>query len=810
MKYNLILGAALAVAMAAPATVDAQRRNERVIINRPLQVESWTPQEGAAGSLVTLTGSGFSRNTLILVGGRRVRAEKMGARAISFRVPANSGDGRIVLRKPGVANDYVVGSFNLWAVPNVTGFGPSSGTFGTRVEIRGRDFSQGDQVMLGAQSLRIDSWHENGLVVTIPQGAVSGYFTVRSPRNAESRSRQQFRVVQPAPLINNFTPVSGAPGTRVRIMGGNFGNDIAVSYGRSSMQITSRGKGWIEVMIPANARRSQAISIRSRRGSVRSSANFALELAPALGSFSPSWATVGTHVTLNGRNFTGSDRVSLSGVNCHIVQVTGNRIIVEVPAGARSGAFAIHRGNQTIKAAANFEVAHAPLISNLNVGSGAPGTQVTLTGQNLVGTRLYLGSMEIRPSTTSATQLQFTIPSRASSGVFRVKNRAGQSNWGKPFEVWNVPQIRRVSPARGGVGSNITISGTMLEGINGVFVGRVSMPIVSRLGGRGLVVRVPPGAKSGAISLSAYGRNSATRHNFDVLRAPVLSSFSPTEGAAGTLITILGDGFDRSTRVRYGNSSLRISRWEPGRLTVEIPRNARRSEYLSVENAGGGAQSRAPFALLVAPSIRDWSPRTAKPMAELTIHGSGLALDTIVQVGSTHAKVLRTGRDGRSIVVAVPNLGSGSYDLSVQHRGMRTVARRRFVVEGWAQVSGISPVRAHIGDTVMLTGAGLNAARVYYGNIELPIVRGDRRGRRLWVRIPEGCRGKSALTIMDGQQQSSSTAFLEILIPRTKPVSKPAHPPNVIINDHRTKRKPKAAPKRKGPGPVIKDHRKKR
>ena len=704
MKHSVILATVLAVGAVAPGVADAQyRRNETVIVG--MKVDSWTPHEGAAGTLVTLSGTGFTRSTDVLIGGQKVRPTKMGARSISFRVPANAGDGRIVLRKSGVANDYVVGNFAVWSNPDVAGFGPASGTYGTRVAIRGRNFTQYDKVMLGQRPLQVESWTETSLIVTIPDGASSDYFTVRNARNSESRSRQQFRVVEPAPYITDFAPLGGQPGSVVRIRGGHYGNDVVVSYGGQATPVTATGNGWIEIKIPENARRSDYINVRSRRGNARSSANYALALPPTMGSYSPAWGTVGTQVTLSGDNFVASDRVSLGGINCRIIQLTDNRITVEVPNNARSGAFAIHRGNQVVKAASQFDVAYTPVIGGFSTMAGAPGTRVVMKGQHLDGARLYLGNTEIRPNAQTPTQWEFTVPTNAGSGQFRIAGRAGQANWGKPFEVWNFPEIRRVSPAAGPIGSSVTLSGDQLTNASQVFLGNVELPIVSRLGGNQIVVRVPPGARSGKISWTAYGKNTATNWDYDVLQAPVLSSYSPTEGAAGTVVTIVGDGFDRSTRVLYGNSPVTISRWEPGRLTVEIPRNARGSEYLSVENSGGGAKARSPFALLVAPSVRNWSPRSAKPSTELRINGTGLAMDTLVNIGGMPARVLVGSPDGRSIVVAVPGLGSGTYEVSVQNRGLRSVARGRFQVEGWAQVSTLLPEHGQIGDTIVLSGS---------------------------------------------------------------------------------------------------------
>ena len=146
MRTIVILTAALATTVAASNEADAQYRRPRQTVVVTMKVDNYGPQSGPVGTLVTLNGTGFTRKTTLLVGGRVVRPSKMGAKSISFRIPANYGDGQIVLRKPGQANDYVVGRFDVIADPIFSSFAPISGAPGTRVELRGRNFRADDQI----------------------------------------------------------------------------------------------------------------------------------------------------------------------------------------------------------------------------------------------------------------------------------------------------------------------------------------------------------------------------------------------------------------------------------------------------------------------------------------------------------------------------------------------------------------------------------------------------------------------------------------------------------------------------------------
>ena len=291
MKPAILLVSLFAFGVAAGGHAEAQPRNpdaERRRVVASAQIDSWTPQSGAVGTVVSVNGSGFTRNMVVLVGGRRVRPIKMGTRVISFKIPASYGDGQIVMRQAGVAQDYNIGKFQVWADPSVRSFSPSSGAPGTRVEIRGSNFNPDDLVMLGTQSLRIERFTGSSIIVTIPQAAVSGPFHIQNRRKASATSRKSFRVVAPAPFISSFSPSSGLPGTVVRVEGGNYGKDVRASYGRVPVPISRSGPNWIEIMFPANAKRDAAISVSSRRGNSNLTSRFVLEMTPILFRYSPS------------------------------------------------------------------------------------------------------------------------------------------------------------------------------------------------------------------------------------------------------------------------------------------------------------------------------------------------------------------------------------------------------------------------------------------------------------------------------------------------------------------------------------------
>ncbi len=788
MKRSLLLATTILFGIAGIQSADAQgrRRNERVIIS--MQVDSWGPQSGTAGTVVTLNGRGFTRKIQVLVGGRLVRPTSMGSSAISFRIPASVGNGQIVLRKPGSADDYLVGNFQATVSPQVLSFAPNSGTPGTRVQLRGRDLNGVRRITLGTTPIKINRVDPRGasLVVTIPPGASSGFFTLYDERNTAIRSRNAFTIVAPAPYVSDFSPRHGPPSSTVRISGGNYGNDVQAYYGRTAMKILRRGPNWLDVEIPVRAKRDQAIHIRSPRGGQRSKVLFVLEYPAFISAYSPGWGAVGTRVQLRGNNFMAGDRITIGGQACKILQLQGNQITIVVPHNAHTGAISIVRGEQVLTTPGTFEVVYPPRIADLSPYEGAPGTRVVVRGEGFQNSLFFLGKTPIRANWIKGNQMQFTIPQKSQSGLFRVVSRGGESSSVRPFRVWNFPRISRITPARGGYNTQITLTGKALANAETVLLAGKEMPVVSRARDR-VVVRVPRGAQSGRISWVAFGQTRATRWNFSVIAPPLLNSFSPQEGGPGTLVTVLGRGFDARAQVFYGSQAVRVQRRTPTSLQFRIPGNVTKSQHITIDGEGGRAQSASLFGYVAIPTIRSFWPTRSKPGAELNILGQSLTMNTVVKIGQVSARNLGLNPDG-SLRVAIPNnLAPSRYTVSVQSRGLRATARKTLQIDSWAQVYDIRPRIARIGQTIMLNGSNLFDVRIFYGQIEMPVVKRDRRGRRIWVQVPNNCTGRSVLTIDDNGHSANTTVALEIAAPR-RPID---------IRDHRGRKRRLPRPRRR-------------
>jgi YD repeat-containing protein len=115
------------------------------------------------------------------------------------------------------------------------------------------------------------------------------------------------------------------------------------------------------------------------------------------------------------------------------------------------------------------------------------------------------------------------------------------------FGVAAAPKILSFSPGQGAVGALVTIFGTGFSATGSqdtvTFNGTVAT--VSFASATQLVVTVPSGATSGAISVTSPNGTVTSGGSFSVSSGgPAISGFSPTVAATGSTVTVSGSGFD--------------------------------------------------------------------------------------------------------------------------------------------------------------------------------------------------------------------------------------------------------------------------
>ncbi|CAJ2791659.1 IPT/TIG domain protein [Burkholderia pseudomallei] len=157
----------------------------------------------------------------------------------------------------------------------------------------------------------------------------------------------------------------------------------------------------------------------------------------AIFSFMPTHGAAGTQVTLEGQGFSStlaSNSVSFNGTPATVLSATATQLVTSVPTGATTGPISVTVGTQTATSASAFVVDDGslpPTITQVSPVIVAAGNTVTVAGTHLEPlpgqTTVALGATQPSLSTASDTQLQFAVPSNASSGSVVVQTPYGQA-----------------------------------------------------------------------------------------------------------------------------------------------------------------------------------------------------------------------------------------------------------------------------------------------------------------------------------------------------------------------------------------------
>jgi hypothetical protein len=151
------------------------------------------------------------------------------------------------------------------------------------------------------------------------------------------------------------------------------------------------------------------------------------------------------------------------------------------------------------------------------------------------------------------------------------------------------------SPTSGRVGATVTITGTGLGAATAVLFngGGATFKVVSATS---LTAVVPLSGSTGKIAVKAGTVTARSATNFLVI--PVVTSFSPTSGRAGTVVDIRGSGFVNATAVLFGGvAASTYTVVSGGEIKATVPSGAL-SGKITVRTAGGSAKSTGNFAVL--------------------------------------------------------------------------------------------------------------------------------------------------------------------------------------------------------------------
>lgn len=642
-----------------------------------LSVTDFNPKSGKIGTEISIQGQGFSARTKLLVGGRPVRPTRVQASLLVFKIPANHGDGAIVLRHPGVARDIRVGQLAIATTAQITGFVPQSGVRGTRIQISGSGFKRGDRVLMNGKEITVNRSAPKRLVVTIPMDATTDHLTLVAKDGGLVRTKTTFQVKLPAPAITSFAPASGFPGTTVRLMGTNFTAEDKILFGKKRLNITNRGADFVEVTIPQKTRKSAVLILKNPNGETRTATPFKIEKPAVVKSISPDSGKAGQSVSIKGNGFRAGDSVTMNGATLDIVQLRPTQITVQIPKYATSGLLVVERGSMKAASPRSFEIVRAPVVLGFSPEGGRPGARVTITGQYFTrDSQVYYGAKKLRVIKRKGdTTLMVKLPPRSAAQVLRVRNKGGEAHAAKPFEIRLPAVVASVTPTEGFAGTRITLRGKHMRSVEQIRLGKTPLTIESHAPDH-VVASIPPNATSGRLAILTIGKQRLSRLRFKVLPGPRIDLITPQSGTPGVEIVIEGENLFPQTKVFLGQVELPVKSRTKGRLVARVPTKMPAGNHsLRLRSGASEARAQEQFKVVAPAEITSFRPDRVDAGAKIQLLGTNFDMSTKVFWGPVLLQVIHVGPRGNSMTVRIPPNTIGARYLIVDSGGLRAQSR---------------------------------------------------------------------------------------------------------------------------------------
>jgi len=296
-----------------------------------------------------------------------------------------------------------------------------------------------------------------------------------------------------------------------------------------------------------------------------------------------------------------------------------------------------------------------PTITSFSPTLGPSGTNVTITGSNFKAvTNVTFSGKSANFTVVSPTQIAAIVPAGATSGVIGVATRTGTAVSLSSFTVQGSPSIVGFTPSSATVGASVVITGANFTGATSVRFNGTSATFVVNSATQ-ITATVPAGTTTGRITITTGAGTGTSAGNFTITVLPLITSFSPTSGPVGTVVTINGANFTGLTSVRFNGTSSTGS-FNAIRILATVPAGATTGP-ISVTTTNGTATTAGGFVVVPAPSVSGFTPNTAPVGAQILINGNNLAGSTNVTFNGISAVFLINSTT--QIVANVPAGNSG-------------------------------------------------------------------------------------------------------------------------------------------------------
>lgn len=414
MKYTLYLLTAFLI-LAAGCKRD--RHNDAVAMN----VTSFWPNSGNAGTIVTLQGQGLSKDLVVSFNGADAKVLDARDSILIVLAPDNGSTGTLSVK----AGDrkVEVGPYTYQAL-SLHGISPANGPAGTNIVIRGAGFSSLSApaaVSVNGKAAIITSVNDTLLVAAVPEGAGTGKVMVTVDGKEVSGPDFTFQ------FISGIKPLKGGSGTAVTISGEGFNTTPAgnsVSFNGKAATVVSAAAGKLVVTAPEGVATGPVVV--SINGQKTVGQTFTVVPKPVIKAVAPLSAPAGAIIDITGDYFSTLPEevtVTFNGQPAVVMASADRNLSVKVPTGAGVGNVQVTVNGQ-LSVGPQFKE-QALGITKLVPDNGLEGTEVLVKGLGFsadpAANTVSFNGIVVPVSEATDSTLLVVVPVGITTGALKVQ-----------------------------------------------------------------------------------------------------------------------------------------------------------------------------------------------------------------------------------------------------------------------------------------------------------------------------------------------------------------------------------------------------
>lgn len=398
----------------------------------------------------------------------------------------------------------------------------------------------------------------------------------------------------PAQQVGSVIPNSGKTGDQVKISGRFYAesdNAVEVTFSNIKAKIISLSDTEITVEIPQGiqARHGYQLNVEVSIGGHKVSASNSFIMLANIKDFSPKSGPIGTIVTFTGDNLPESyyypNNFSIFFGTTSINPIYTNALQISVSSNVKvKSEVSITMADKKIVLPGEFTVI-PPVITGMSTEATLPGTSISISGSNFPPNiqdnstfpTAKIGSTDVQIYPNYQGDYDVYVPENFPAGDYTIYLTLGPHTVTAPKKLKVLPYaITNFSPTSGTPGKEVNITGNFIkDGGYTIYFGNVLTSGIAT-SSTNLRVQVPGGINEGNVKiyLEIADKKYTLSKEFKII-GPSITSFTPSSGIAGSIVTIKGDGFAPyyGTVVKFGTIEAPITSITETTITVAVPSN---------------------------------------------------------------------------------------------------------------------------------------------------------------------------------------------------------------------------------------------